>query len=158
MVREFGFSERGRESEGPGGGMPGPSFLQRVRRGTVGEGRRTRGTLAVALLAGGVGAGGGDVREVAVKDLKQVAVVSRDGKGPVIYYSPELCVEVGPSACAYERVHAQMLATRGDVPRQKPGDPYDTAWITPREILQADCRAANELRGQGGAAAPAPGG
>jgi hypothetical protein len=101
-------------------------------------------------------AGCGEVREVAVQDLKQVAVASRDTKGPVIYYSPDLCLKVGRSVCAYERVHATMLVTRGPVPRQpNPADPYDTSWITPREILEADCRAADQLRGQGRNAAEA---
>ncbi len=104
--------------------------------------------MAAALL-GGMAAGCGDVREVAVQDLRQVAVVARDAKGSVIYYSPDLCIKVGRLVCAFERVHARMLATRGEVPRQNAADPYDTRWITPREILQADCRAANELRGQG---------
>ncbi len=108
-----------------------------------------------ALLLGGAAAGCGEVREVAVQDLKQVAVVSRDGKGPIIYFNPELCDKVGRLVCAYDRVQAQMLVTRGEVPRQKPGDPYDTSWIRPQDILQADCRAANELRGQGQAAAEA---
>jgi len=109
-------------------------------------------TLPCAALV----AGCGEVREVAVQDLKQIAVVARDAKGPIIYYSPDLCLKVGRSVCAYERVHAQMLATRGEVPRtQNPANPYDTSWITPKEILQADCRAANELRGQGEAAAHA---
>jgi hypothetical protein len=121
----------------------------------VGEGHWGRGALAASLVLAGAAAGCGDVREVAVRDLKQVAVVSRDAKGPIIYYNPDLCVELGRSVCAYERVHAQMLATRGEVPRQKPGDPYDTGWVTPKEILQADCRAANELRGHGEAAARA---
>lgn len=110
--------------------------------------------MAVLLLAG-VAAGCGEAREVAVQDLKQVAVVARDAKGPVIYYSPDRCMAVGRLVCTYERTHAQMLLTRGDVPRQKPGDPYDTGWITLKDILQADCRAANELRGPGQAAAEA---
>jgi hypothetical protein len=106
----------------------------------------------VGALAGGCG----EVREIAVPDLKQVAVVARDAKGPIIYYSPELCVKVGRSVCAYERVQATMLVTRGTVPRQpNPADPYDTSWITPRDILEADCRAANQLHGQGEAAARA---
>lgn len=100
--------------------------------------------------------GCGEVREVAVQDLKQIAVVSRDAQGPVIYYSPDLCLKVGRPVCAFEHVHARILATRGDLPpRRSLADPYDTSWITPREILQADCRAANELRGQGEAAAHA---
>ena len=111
--------------------------------------------LVVLVGLGLVAAGCGDVREVAVQDLRQIAVVSRDAKGPIIYYSPDRCVEAGRSVCAFERVHAQMLATRGEVPRQNPGNPYDIAWITPEEVLKADCRAANELRGQGEAAAHA---
>lgn len=112
-----------------------------------------------ALAAAGLAlwtAGCGEVREVAVEDLRQIAVVSRDAKGPIIYYSPDRCVAVGRSMCVFERVHAQMLATRGDVPRQRdPADRYGTAWLTPEEILKADCRAANELRGSGEAAAHA---
>jgi hypothetical protein len=103
----------------------------------------------------GVAAGCGEVREVAVQDLKHVAVVARDAQGPVIYYNPELCLKAGRLMCTYDRIQAQMLLTRGNVPRQKPGDPYDTSWIRPQDILQADCRAANELRGQGQAAAEA---
>ncbi len=109
----------------------------------------------MVLLLAGVAAGCGEAREVAVQDLRQVAVVARDAKGPVIYYSPDRCTAVGRLVCTYERTHAQMLLTRGDVPRQKPGDPYDTSWIMSKDILQADCRAANELRGPGEAAAHA---
>ena len=117
--------------------------------------RRAGGVLGAGLLLGGMAAGCGEVREVAVQDLKQVALVARDAKGPVIYYNPELCVKAGRLICTFDRIQAQMLATRGDVPRQKPGDPYDTSWIRPQDILQADCRAANELRGPGQAAAEA---
>jgi hypothetical protein len=114
------------------------------------------GPLAAALLVGGLAAGCGEAREVAVRDLKQITVVGRDAKGPLIYYNPELCLQVGGPVCGYERVHAHMLVTRGAVPqRPNPADPYDTSWITPEEILKADCRAANELRGQGEAAARA---
>jgi hypothetical protein len=106
--------------------------------------------VAASLIVGAMAAACGEAREVAVQDLKQVAVVSRDAKGPVIYYNPDLCAKVGRSVCAYERVHATMLLTRGPVPRQpNPADPYDTSWITPRDILEADCRATTELRGQG---------
>ena len=108
-----------------------------------------------AVILGLAAPGCGDVREVAVQDLRQIAVVSRDGNGPIIYYNPDRCLKVGRAVCAFERVHAKMLATRGDVPRLIAPDRYDTGWITPREILQADCRAANELRGQGEAAAQA---
>ncbi len=118
--------------------------------------RAAWGAVAAAGLWGAVAAGCGDVREVAVQDLRQIAVVSRDAKGPIIYYSPDLCRRVGRLVCGFERVHAQMLATRGEVPR-RPGaaDPYDTGWVTPKEILQADCRAANELRGPDEASARA---
>ena len=107
------------------------------------------------MLLGGLAAGCGEVREMAVQDLKQIAVVSRDAKGPIIYYSPDLCVRAGRPVCAFERVHARMLATRGSVPLQRPGDPYGIGWLSPRDILEADCRAANELRGPGEATAHA---
>ena len=105
--------------------------------------------VAMSLMVGAMAGGCVQVREVAVQDLKQVAVVSWDAKGPVIYYSPELCVKVGRSVCAYERAQATMLVTRGPVPRQpNPSNPYDTSWISPRDILEADCRATTDLRGQ----------
>ncbi len=117
--------------------------------------RAAWGAVAAAGLVGALAAGCGDVREVAVQDLRQIAVVSRDMNGPIIYYSPDLCVRVGRLVCAFERVHAKMLATRGNVPRQNPADPYNTGWITPREILEADCRATADLRGQARAAVEA---
>lgn len=118
--------------------------------------RAAWGVVAAAGLLGAVAAGCAEVREVAVQDLRQIAVVSRDAEGPVIYYSPDLCLRVGRSVCAYEHAHATMLMTRGPVPRQpNPADPYDTNWITPRDILEADCRATIDLRGQGRAAVEA---
>lgn len=109
-----------------------------------------------ALLLGGVAAGCAEVREVAVRDLGQVAVVARDARGPVIYYNPERCVQVGRAVCAFERVHAQELVARGKVPFSRdPTNPYDTRWLSPQDVLQADCWAANELRGHGGGAAHA---
>ena len=108
------------------------------------------------MLLGAMAAGCGGVREVAVQDLRQIAVVSRDAIGPIIYYSPDLCGRAGRLVCGFERVHAQMLATRGEVPRRPDAaDPYDTGWITPRDILEADCRATTDLRGQGRAAVEA---
>lgn len=148
-------SQRYEDFEGREGGPAGLGRALAVC-GAPGGHVKGRGRGAMLLVVLATLAGCGEAREIAVRDLKQIAVVAWDARGPVIYYNPDRCVEVGRSLCAYERTHAHMLVSRGNVPRRaNPADPYDTSWITPEEVLKADCRAANELRGQGQAAAQA---
>jgi hypothetical protein len=103
-----------------------------------------------AAAAGACGlvwaAGCGQVREVAATDLTQVAVVGRDAEGTVIYYSPDLCLEVGRLVCGFERHHAHTLATSGKMPRgASPAVPSGNTWATPQDILETDCRATSSL-------------
>lgn len=102
--------------------------------------------LALILFILSVQSVSAQVREIPVKALPDIAMASYDQLGPVIYYNPILCRQVGPIISEFFRAHEYGHHELGHIQREYfEANAYNRAWVRQKYEKEADCYAAKNL-------------
>ncbi len=102
--------------------------------------------LFLCLFIFSVQASSAQIREISVPTLPDVAMASYDQFGPVIYYNPIICNQVGPIISEFFRAHEYGHHELGHLQREYfEANSYNRAWIRQKYEKEADCYAAKNL-------------
>lgn len=89
------------------------------------------------------------VREIPAPQLNDIAIASYDAYGPVIYYNPAICQNIGPLICEFFRAHEYGHHFRGHIQRERfESNPYNRAWVRQQYEKEADCWAAQNTHSE----------
>jgi Zn-dependent peptidase ImmA (M78 family) len=85
----------------------------------------------------------GGIREIPIQGLPDIATASYDPQGPVIYYNPLVCQQVGPLATAFFMAHEYGHHFLGHVIQGiiNANNPYVQQWLTLNAENAADAYA-----------------
>jgi hypothetical protein len=72
----------------------------------------------------------GQIREIPVYTLPDIAVASMDQLGPVIYFNPLVCEEAGPLVTAFFQAHEYGHHNLGHITGILTGNPYLQSWLS----------------------------
>ncbi len=88
-------------------------------------------------------------RQAPARALSEIAIVSADQYGFVIFYEPDLVSKIGPLLSTFFLEHESAHVCLGHVQYDMfTVDPYSRSWLREAYELQADCLAARILQAQ----------
>ncbi|ESZ89341.1 hypothetical protein KT71_002883 [Congregibacter litoralis KT71] len=97
----------------------------------------------VCVLLVAASAANSRVQEIADLSLTDIAMASYNRYGPVIYYNPDICFDVGPLVCEFFRAHEYGHHYRGHLKREYfEANQYNRTWLRRGYEKEADCWAA----------------
>ena len=91
----------------------------------------------------------GQIREIPIYNLPDVAMAGYDQLGPVIYYNPSVVQQVGPVLSGFFKAHEYGHIYLNHTQREMfEANPYNRAWVRQEYEKAADCYAARNVQPQ----------
>lgn len=86
------------------------------------------------------------IREIPRTDINDIAIASIDQFGPVIYFNPTICNQVGPALTTFFKAHEYGHHNLGHIQREFfESNPYNRVWLRREYEKEADCWASRNV-------------